>query len=128
MAKNRTGAGMHFELFPIDKVETLCALNGMRTSKNLRIVQLAEEMYGLETEEEFVARRDAFDAMRTLKLHYRFSNAEQRARAKMRRVKSVLPKSRAKKSQTKKGHSNGAEENTEKRYDLRSKNPNICYA
>lgn len=125
-AKNRTGMSMYGGLFPIDNIETLCALDGMRTSKNMRIVQLAEEMYGVETKEEFIRRRDAFDEL--MKPGYARPTGEFQVKSKMRRVKSVLPKSRAKKSQTRMGHSNGAEKNREKRYDLRSRNSNLFYA
>jgi hypothetical protein len=51
---------------PFKALETLCGLDAMRTSKNLRIVQLAEELYGEESEEDFVRRRDAFDSVQRL--------------------------------------------------------------
>jgi hypothetical protein len=118
----------------------------MRTSENVKIVQLAEEMYGVETEEQFARRLEALDELEIARRME--TNAEMVARlrtkraksvlpksraqknqAKIKRVESILPKNRAKKSRAKEGH--GAEENREKRekrYDLRSRNPNICYA
>jgi hypothetical protein len=100
----------------------------MRTSEDARIVQLAEEMYGVETEEQYDRRLDALEQLQS----FRYSTvsarkrARARARAEIKRVESVFPKSRAKKSRAKEGHS--AEENREKRYNLRSRNPNFCYA
>lgn len=130
-AKNRTRMAMYFELFPTNSFETYCALNGMRTSNNNMIVQLAEEIFGVETQEEFVERRDAFDALRgPVVLRWPMVKME---KERMRRVESVLPKSCTKKSRAKNGHSgysgraNGSE-NLEKRYTLRSRNPNLFYA
>ncbi|KAF2681391.1 hypothetical protein K458DRAFT_391780 [Lentithecium fluviatile CBS 122367] len=42
-------------------IDTLYGLDGMRTSKERRIVELAEERFGVETEEDYTRRRDAFD-------------------------------------------------------------------
>lgn len=144
-AKNLTGMGMCFGDFPKNNAETLCAINGMRTSKNIRIVELAEEMFGVETEEEFVRRRDAFNALRGLS-YFRMPGVKEEM-SKIRRVESVLPKTRSKKSQARKGHSteesrkkrhslrsrnskrgHSTEDNGEKRYYLRSRNSNLCYA
>jgi hypothetical protein len=126
-ARNRTGMGIISGLmFPSKSIETLCALDCMRLSRNLRIVQLAEEMYGLETEEEFVKRRDAFDEL----MHPRYARSSEFVKSTKRRVKSVLPKSSAKKSQEKQGQPDVAEESAdtgEKRYDLRSRNLNLSY-
>lgn len=35
----------------------------MRTSKEMSIVELAEERFGVETDEEYIRRRDAFDGL-----------------------------------------------------------------
>jgi hypothetical protein len=126
--RNHTGMAFHFGLFPEKNIETLCALDGMRTSKNLRIVQLAEGMYGVETEEEFVRRRDAFDEL----MGPRRLRPLELQKSTKRRVKSVLPKSSAKSSAKKSqvGHvsSAGTEESEGRRYDLRSRNSNLSYA
>jgi hypothetical protein len=48
----------------LDKTfKTLRALDSIRMSRNLRIVQLAEEMYRVETKEEFVKRQDVLDKL-----------------------------------------------------------------
>jgi hypothetical protein len=125
--RNVTGMGLHLGPFPKSQIETLCALDGMRTSGNLRIVQLAEEMYGVETEEEFVRRRDAFDEL----MRPRYARAREFEKKDKRRVKSVLPKSGAKKSQEQKGQPSDPGESAHaggKRYDLRSRNSNLSYA
>jgi hypothetical protein len=124
--RNVTGMGLHMGPFPARQIETLRALDGMRTSGNLRIVQLAEEMYGVETQEEFVRRRDAFDEL----MHPRYAREREFEKESKRRVKSVLPKSSAKKSPEKKSQSGDSGESTdagEKRYDLRSRNSNLSY-
>jgi hypothetical protein len=125
--RNVTGMGLHMRPFPTKQIETLRALDGMRTSGNLRIVQLAEEMYGVETQEEFVRRRDAFDAL----MHPRYAREREFEKENKRRVKSVMPKTSAKKSQENKGQSGDPGESAnagEKRYDLRSRNSNLSYA
>jgi len=121
-AKNITGMGMYGMWgFPKRTVETLCGLDAMRTSKNMKIVQLAEELYGVETEEDWIRRRDAFDELMPPKMA-----RSTHIKKDLRRVKSVLPKSRAKKNQPKKSHPDGTEKR-ETRYNLRSRNSRVFY-
>jgi hypothetical protein len=67
--RNETGMGLSGGLFLFGRggyggsVQTLCGLDAMRTSRDRRIVVLAEEKFGLETQEEYVHRRDAFDTL-----------------------------------------------------------------
>ncbi|KAF1834944.1 hypothetical protein BDW02DRAFT_318024 [Decorospora gaudefroyi] len=125
-ARNRTGMGLSVAPFPRkNSVETWCALDGMRMSRNLRIVQLAEELHGVETEEEFVGRRDAFDAL----MGPHRARPYELEKTRMRRVKSVLPKSSAKmKGLAKEEKGEVAEESGGKRYNLRARKPALTYA
>lgn len=124
-AKNYTGMGMLSSPFPKTSIETLQALDGMRTSKNLSIVQLAEELYGVETEEEFVRRRDAFDTL----MEPRFLRpSEFQPKSEMRRVQSVLPKSPTEKSPPNNGDLDSVDKSSDKRYNLRARNSNLSYA
>jgi hypothetical protein len=110
IARNVTGMGMLWGMmFPAETVKTLRALDGMRISGNLRIVQLAEEMYGVETEEEFVKRRDAFDEL----MYPRYARLGEFHKTRQKRVTSVLPKKSEKKSQEKKDQPDVAEESGE---------------
>ena len=60
--RNWTGMGLSGGLFPIQSaVYTLCGLDAMRLSKERKIISMAEELFGTETEEEYVHRCDAFD-------------------------------------------------------------------
>jgi hypothetical protein len=124
MARNITGMGMLWGiLFPAETVKTLRALDGMRISGNSRIVQLAEEMYGVETEEEFVKRRNIFDEL----MYPRYARPAEFDKSRQKRVTSVLSKKSKKKSQKKKDQPDVAEENSEKRYDLRARKPVLSY-
>ncbi|KAF2732794.1 hypothetical protein EJ04DRAFT_525026 [Polyplosphaeria fusca] len=56
-----TGMGIAISPFPTRNRETLSGLQGMRGSKKESIVQLAEKLYGKESEEEKKARLTMFD-------------------------------------------------------------------
>jgi hypothetical protein len=125
MARNITGMGMLSGMqFPDKTIETLRALDGMRMSRNLRIVQLAEEMYEVETEEEFIKRRDAFDEL----MRPRYARSAEFDKSRQRRVKSVLPKKSAKESQKKKDQPDAAIGSDETRYGLRARKSALSYA
>jgi hypothetical protein len=110
-------------MFLAETVKTLRALDAIRISKNLRIVQLAEEMYGVETKEEFVKRRDVLDEL----MYPRYARPAKFDKLMQKRVTSVLPKKSEKKSQEKKDQPNVAEESGEKRYNLRARKPALSY-
>jgi hypothetical protein len=59
-----TGAGMVCLPPPDGARKTLCGLDAMRTSRDARIVEMAEEGWGVETEGEWMRRRDVFDGLR----------------------------------------------------------------
>jgi hypothetical protein len=114
--RNLTGGHM-MHTGPFKALETLCGLDAMRTSKNLRIVQLAEELYGEESEEDFVRRRDAFDSV--VSTYGPRNWYKGYWKAKVTRVPSVLKTRRGKKlpSRTK-----------QDRYQLRPRDPKLSYA
>ncbi|KAF2470385.1 uncharacterized protein BDR25DRAFT_314595 [Lindgomyces ingoldianus] len=101
-ARNLTVMGMHIELLPFRRaIETLCGLDGMRTSKERRIVELAEERFGVETDEDYVRRRDAFDGLRG---YYMRNTKTGVLKPNIKRVKSVLKKNNAKRIRANKGN------------------------
>lgn len=124
-ARNRTGMGMPILLFPDNMIETLCGLDAMRTSNERRIVELAEVRFGVETEEEYGRRRDAFDGLLG---YYPRHVKKGLIKPNVKRVKSVFKKSDAKRKRAKKDNEDGnAEMKRQKRYGLRSRNPDISY-
>ncbi|KAF2793846.1 hypothetical protein K505DRAFT_325182 [Melanomma pulvis-pyrius CBS 109.77] len=125
-ARNRTGMAMHYDLFPDhNAIDTLRGLDAMRTSNRRRIVQLAEEKFGVETEEEYVRRRDAFDE---LSGYYPRHVKKGPVKPKIKRVRSLYKKSGTKRKRAKQDNEDGnAETKKEKRYGLRSRDPELFY-
>jgi hypothetical protein len=98
-------------------VETLCGLDAMRTSKDPRIVELAEELFGEESEEDFVRRRDAFDPLLLRSAPRHMKKGYQKA--KVSRVRSVLG------TRLGKNVTSGVKR---QRYELRPRDPGLSYA
>lgn len=116
--KNITGTGPRTAMFPPNAIETLCGLDSMRTSKNRRVVELAEELYGVESEEDFIRRRDAFDSLFPW---YYIRNTKEGGfyKPKLKRVRSVLMIGGARRKPR------GAFK--QNRYELRVRNPDFFY-
>ncbi|KAF2463911.1 uncharacterized protein BDR25DRAFT_307521 [Lindgomyces ingoldianus] len=124
-ARNRTGMSLAFGLFPFrNAIDTLCGLDAMRTSKDQKIVLLAEEKFGPETDEDFIRRRDAFD---TLDGYYPYNSTT----LFKPKIKKVIP-GEQKRSVAKK-RSRPAEKNVgvltgkQKRYGLRKRDLDVSY-
>jgi hypothetical protein len=81
-------------MFLAKTIKTLRALDSIKISRNLRIVQLAEEMYRVKTKEEFIKRRDAFKEL----MYLRYARPAEFNKSRQKRVTSVLPKKSEKKS------------------------------
>lgn len=138
MARNLTGATPWLVPFPRQAILTLRALDGMRTSREVRIVGLAEERFGVETVEEFVRRRDAFDTIPGYRVR-KFKGGEL-VKPKIERVGSVLnakkggqktrdgmEKSPVKPKIGKVEKGMRGKKSGQRRYELRTRNPNISY-
>ncbi|KAF2794072.1 hypothetical protein K505DRAFT_384586 [Melanomma pulvis-pyrius CBS 109.77] len=124
-ARNRTGMSIAIGPFPHNNaIDTLCGLDAMRTSEDQKIVLLAEEKFGPETDEDFVRRRDAFDS---LVGYYPYNSTTLFKRKIDKVVSSEHKKSAAGKLSTPARKKVGGLPDKEKRYGLRKRDPDISY-
>ena len=124
-ARNRTGMSIAIGPFPFhNAIDTLCGLDAMRTSKDQKIVLLAEERFGPETDEDFIKRRDAFD---TLVGYYPY-NSTTLFKPKIEKVISGEQKINAATKQCRRVEKHaGASPRKQERYKLRKRDPNVSY-
>lgn len=123
-ARNLTGVGLAVGIFPYhNAIDTLCGLDAMRTSKDQRIVFLAEEKFGPETDEDFIERRDAFD---TLYGYYRYNSTTPFKPKIEKAIPAEQKESVAKKRSRSAERNVGALPGKQKRYGVRKRDQK-CY-